>query len=119
MSSMNCEVYEALKAISAPDGNAAAAASPTSKDRFVKLEGKVDKLVWVVGFNLVIAPGLRIAMLNAWSTPPMRLGRDLPSANLYLPIRLICRSLASTRLTSIRRQQPTWNRARLRCYPCN
>jgi hypothetical protein len=61
MTTMNTEVYDALRAVNVPEEKARAAAQAlsTASMDLVKLEGKVTLLQWMVGFNLAMT----VAML--------------------------------------------------------
>ena len=60
MGMMRAELYDALTSAGADEKKARAAATTvaTWEDRFTRLEGKVNLLQWMVGFNLALTTAI-------------------------------------------------------------
>jgi hypothetical protein len=66
MTTLNAELYDALRAINVPDDKARAAASALDgyDSRFTKIEADMTTLKWMVGVNLTVSLLVLAAMLT-------------------------------------------------------
>lgn len=66
MSTMIFEVYDALKEAGATEDKAkkAAEALASYENRFNKVEGDLNLLKWMVGFNLALSAGILLKLFS-------------------------------------------------------